>query len=79
MFCRSVKRVSETEEEREFLKEKEKEAVAAAALVAALGRSDADYIYEHLMPSSSTRPLQRPEVQTAPAGDTTAACPFCQV
>lgn len=50
MFCRSVKRQSESEEEREFLRQKEAESVAVAALTAALGKSDAGYIYEHLMP-----------------------------
>ena len=55
VFCRSVKRTSETEEEREFLHKKETEAVAAAALVAALGRSDAEYIHDHLMPGTTLR------------------------
>ena len=58
-----MRRVSESEEEREFLRRKEAEAVAAASLVAALGLSDADYIYRHLMPA--TVPLDKrikPEV-----------------
>lgn len=52
MFSRSVRRESESDAEREFLKAKETEAVAAASLVAALGLSDAAYIDEHLMPAS---------------------------
>lgn len=47
-----MRRESESDTEREFLKAKETEAVEAASLVAALGMSDAGYIHEHLMPAS---------------------------
>lgn len=47
-----MRRESESDTEREFLQAKETEAVEAAALVAALGLSDADYIHQHLIPAA---------------------------